>query len=83
MIYSNNYDRNHKWVFKYLPIFKGFITKIIYNGQCIKLGKNFVTNTIPKIVIDKGCFLFTGNNVLIREHVEIRIHKKSKIINNR
>lgn len=64
------------------PKLLAFLTRLFYFGSNIKIGKNFKTDTIPKILIDKGCTLFIGDNVEFRRNVEIRVHNSSKIIIN-
>jgi len=61
------------------PYFNGMLTKILYYGSRVAIGKNFRTDSIPKIIIDKGCRLIIGDNVEFRRSIEIRSHGKSLI----
>jgi len=62
------------------PRFYGFLTKIFYSSKEISFGTNLKTDSIPKIIIDKGCKLKFGNNVELRRSVEIRVHNSAEII---
>jgi acetyltransferase-like isoleucine patch superfamily enzyme len=64
------------------PVFFAFLTRIIYLSSNVSIGKNFKTDTIPKILIDNNCKLLIGDNVEFRRNVEIRVHNSSKIIIN-
>lgn len=64
---------------KFRPSFNALMTKLFYASSNIKIGKNFKTDSIPKIWIDKGCRLEIGDNVEFRRSIEIRVHGKSKI----
>ncbi len=68
----------------YIRVFKpkalALLTRIIYSGSNIKIGKNFKTDSIPRILIDKKSKLVIGNDVEFRRNVEIRIHNSSQIL---
>lgn len=64
------------------PKLLAFITRLIYIGSNVTIGKNFKTDTVPKILIDKQCKLIIGDNVEFRRNIEIRVHNSSKIIIN-
>lgn len=62
------------------PRYYALITKIVYFGKHTHFGKNFQTDSIPKITIDKNAKLYIGDNVQFRRNVEIRAHGSSQII---
>lgn len=68
----------------YIRVFKpklfALLTRIIYTGSNIKIGKNFKTDSIPRILIDKECKLIIGDNVEFRRNIEIRVHNSSQIL---
>lgn len=67
------------YIRKFRPSFYGLMTRIFYASSSIKIGRNFKTDSIPKIWIDKGCILEIGDDVEFRRSIEIRVHGKSKI----
>lgn len=58
----------------------GFLTKVLYTGKRVKIGKNFRADSIPRIIVDKRCTLIFGNDVELRRSLEFRIHGQSQII---
>ena len=64
----------------FYPSFCGILTRLIYFGSNIKFGKNFKCDSIPRILIDKGCQIRVGNNVEFRRSLEIRSHGNSQVI---
>ncbi len=67
------------YIRKFRPSFNALMTKFFYASSSIKIGRNFKTDSIPKIWIDKGCTLEIGHNVEFRRNIEIRVHGQSKI----
>jgi len=67
----------------YISIFKpflmGWITKIIYSGHRVRFGSHFRTDSIPRIIVNRGCSLFIGDHVEFRRNIEIRAHGNSSI----
>lgn len=61
------------------PFFYAFITRLVYTGRRVKIGKNFKTDSIPKILVDKNCKIEIGDSVEFRRNIELRSHGKSKI----
>lgn len=61
------------------PFIYKLITLIIYSGKRIHFSKGLFFDGIPKIIVDKGCNLTIGENVIFRRNIEIRIHKNSSI----
>jgi acetyltransferase-like isoleucine patch superfamily enzyme len=59
---------------------KGWFFKFLYSSKRISVGKNFQCESFPSLIINKGCGLTIGDNVLLRKDVEIRSHGNSKII---
>lgn len=70
----------------YIKVFKpwwnGIISKFLYKGSRVKIGKNFRSGSIPRIIVDKGCILKIGDNVEFQRNVEIRCHGNSEVIIN-
>lgn len=60
------------------PAFNAFLTRLLYSGR-VKIGKNFRTDSIPRILVDKGCKVVIGNDVEFRRNIEIRAHNGAKI----
>lgn len=56
------------------PKLMAFITRLVYAGSNVSFGKNLKTDSIPRILIDKQCKLFIGDDVELRRNVEIRVH---------
>lgn len=67
------------YIRKFNPILKSFLTRAIYFGSNVTIGKNFTCDSIPRIMIDKPCKLIICDNVEFRRNVEIRIHGTSKV----
>ncbi|MFT4662391.1 MAG: acetyltransferase-like isoleucine patch superfamily enzyme [Patiriisocius sp.] len=61
------------------PRFNGWLFKLLFSGNRIKVGKSFCCHTWPTIQIDKGANLIIGDNVLFKRNVEIRSHGSAKI----
>ena len=64
---------------KFIPVFNGYLTKILYWGRGVKIGKRFKADSVPRILIDKDAKLTIGNDVEFKRNVEIRVHKQSTI----
>jgi acetyltransferase-like isoleucine patch superfamily enzyme len=64
---------------KFRPAFFAFLTRIIYSGSRVRIGKGFRTDSIPRIIVDKGCRLEIGLSAEFRRNIEIRVHKASKV----
>jgi acetyltransferase-like isoleucine patch superfamily enzyme len=56
------------------------LTKFVYAGSRVHIGSNFKTDSVPRIIVDKGCKLLIGNNVEFRRSIEIRVHGNSQVI---
>ena len=66
------------------PFWCALMTRLLYSGKQVKIGSNFKTDSIPRLIVDKGCSLIIGNDVEFRRNLEIRIHGKSQVkIGNR
>jgi acetyltransferase-like isoleucine patch superfamily enzyme len=61
------------------PKFYAFLTRLIYSGSRVKLGKGLKCDSIPKLLIDKNAYLEIGDNVELRRNVELRVHGEAKI----
>lgn len=66
------------YIRKLRPAFYSFLTRVLYSGR-VKIGKNFRTDSIPRILVDKGCLITIGDNVEFRRNIEIRAHNLSTI----
>lgn len=70
-----------QWIInKFWPSFIGGLTKIIYSGKRVSFEGNLYATSIPRIIVDKGCYLTFGDNVRMQRHLEFRVHSGSKII---
>jgi acetyltransferase-like isoleucine patch superfamily enzyme len=70
----------HQFINSRKPRIKGFLFKLLFSSKRIKVGKQFRCDTFPTMIINKGCRLEIGDNVLFRRNVELRAHGNSKII---
>lgn len=61
------------------PLFCGWLTRLLYAGRNVSIGRNFRCDSVPKIMIDKGAELIIGDNVELRRNLEIRVHQSSKV----
>lgn len=61
------------------PVWCAFLTKLLYSGKRVSIGADFRTDSIPRIIIDKGCVLNIGSNVEFRRNIEIRVHGQSTV----
>ena len=61
------------------PAWCAWLTRLLYSGRRVKIGRNFRTDTVPRIIVDKNCRLSIGDNVEFRRNIEIRVHGSSKI----
>lgn len=74
MIWLSQYYIRH-----FRPSLNALFTRILYAGR-VKIGKGFKTDSIPRILVDKGCKIIIGNHVEFRRGIELRAHEKAKII---
>ncbi|MEQ9656939.1 acyltransferase, partial [Fulvivirga sp.] len=68
------------YIRNFRPWLLGVYTRIVYSGSRVEIGKRFRTDSIPRIIVDKGCVVKIGSNVEFRRNIEIRSHGISKII---
>lgn len=61
------------------PVLAGFLTRILYSGGSVSIGRNFKSDSIPRIIIDKSAKLVIGDGVQFRRNVEIRVHGNAVI----
>ena len=61
------------------PRFYAALTRLFYTGRNVQFGRDFLCDSIPKIMIDRGATLKIGDKVELRRNVEIRVHQNSKI----
>ncbi len=64
---------------KFKPVLNGFLTKVIYHGRNVSIGKNFRCDSVPRILIDKTATLIIRDNVELRRNVELRVHQDAKL----
>jgi acetyltransferase-like isoleucine patch superfamily enzyme len=62
-----------------LPWWNGLLTRLVYSGSRVVIGKNFRTDSVPRILIDRYCSIVIGDNVEFRRNIEIRAHGQSRI----
>jgi acetyltransferase-like isoleucine patch superfamily enzyme len=62
-----------------IPVWKSFLSRLLYSGKNVVIGKNFRADSIPRLVIEKDAKLIIGDNVQFRSGIEIRAHKNSVI----
>ncbi len=67
------------YILVFRPFLLGWLSKLIYFGKSISIGKEFRTDSIPRIIVDDGCVLSIGDRVEFRRNVEIRVHGNSKL----
>ncbi len=60
-------------------IFIQIILKLFYCDHRFQIGRNLRASSIPKITITDNAKVKIGENVIIREGVEIRAHKNSSL----
>lgn len=65
---------------KIRPYLCAFFTRIVYSGRGVNIHRSFRSDSIPRILIDSGCDLIIGKNVVFRSNIEIRLHGKSQIV---
>lgn len=61
------------------PAMSSAIARILYSGNRLSIGKHFSTDSLPRLIVDKGAELIIGNNVEFRRNVEIRVHGTAKV----
>jgi acetyltransferase-like isoleucine patch superfamily enzyme len=62
------------------PKFYGWLTRLVYSGKNIKIGKKLLCDGVPRILIDKNAGLEIGDNLELRRNLEIRVHGSAKVI---
>lgn len=62
------------------PKFKGFWFKLLCSGSRLKIGKNFQCDTFPNLLLTQKGKLKIGDNVYLRQNVEIRAHNDAEVI---
>lgn len=65
---------------QFLPYWNGLLTRMLYAGSRVRIGRNFKADSIPRILIDAKAKVSIGDNVEFRRNVEIRAHDASSII---
>ncbi|MBL7858473.1 MAG: hypothetical protein JNM57_12350 [Cyclobacteriaceae bacterium] len=64
----------------FLPAWNAILTRVVYAGARVKIGRNFRTDSIPKILVDPKASVHIGENVEFRRNVEIRAHGSSMVV---
>ncbi len=62
------------WFRQSTSVFLGKLTRMLYSARNVEIGKNFTTDTIPEIIIEPKSRLIIGDDVTIRQNVELRVH---------
>jgi acetyltransferase-like isoleucine patch superfamily enzyme len=62
------------------PKWSAFLTRLLYGGERLRIGKKFSADSVPRILVDKGARLIIGDNVEFRRSVEIRVHGTATVI---
>jgi acetyltransferase-like isoleucine patch superfamily enzyme len=62
------------------PVWKAFLTRILYSGRSVSLGRDLRVDKVPRILVDAKARLVIGDNVELRRDVEIRVHGNAEII---
>ena len=60
------------------PRFYAWLTRMLYSGSRVNIGKGLRCDSIPRILIDKDAYLEIGDGVELRRNVEIRVHGSSE-----
>jgi acetyltransferase-like isoleucine patch superfamily enzyme len=68
------------YIREFRPKMLGYLTRLLYQSNNIKFGKNFKCDSIPKIMVDKNSKVIFGDNTELRRNVEFRAHKGAKIV---
>jgi len=69
-----------QWYLKrFLPAWLAMLTRLVYSGKRVKIGKNFTTDSVPRIIVDENSELIIGDNVEFRRNIEIRVHGTAKV----
>jgi len=63
----------------FAPKWNALLTRIVYAGGRVSIGRGFRTDSIPRIIVDKHCRVTIGNDVEFRRNVEIRAHGQSEV----
>jgi len=67
------------YIRKFRPQWKAFLTRLVYSSRNVKIGRNFTTDSVPRILVDPEASLEIGDNVEFRRNLEIRVHGKAKV----
>ena len=73
-------DITQYFIVKFLPRWYALITRIVYSGKRVVIGKGFRTDSLPRIIVDRGCEVRIGDFAEFRRNVEIRAHGTSKVL---
>jgi len=65
---------------EFRPIFYGWLTRVVYAGSNVKIGKHLRCDGVPRILIDKNAKLEIGDYLELRRNLEIRVHGQAKVI---
>lgn len=59
---------------------RGMLFKLLFSSRRLVVGRGFECDTFPSLLVDEGCIISIGDNVLFRRDVEIRVHSGSTLI---
>lgn len=71
--------RTTMWFRRSKSVFLGKLTRFLYSARNVEIGKNFTADTIPEIIVEPDTHLIIGNDVIIRQNVELRVHGKATL----
>lgn len=64
----------------FVPKWNALLTRIVYAGGRVSIGKGFRADSVPRIIVDKHCRVRIGDDVEFRRNVEIRAHGQSEVV---
>ncbi len=67
------------YIRQFRPKMLAILTRLLYAGSKVKIGKGFRCDGIPRIMIDKDASLHIGVGVELRRNVEIRVHQNASV----
>jgi len=73
-------DAEQIWLRSAKPKLMSWLTNLLFCGRNCKIGSDFRSDSLPRIIIDENAYLEIGKHVEFRRDVEIRVHGESKVI---
>lgn len=69
--------RTTMWFRRNKSVIFGKLTRLLFSAKNVEIGKNFTVDTIPEIIVEPHSRLIIGNDVTVRQNVELRVHGKA------